>query len=497
MKRSINTAGNILVLACLLIGGCMLGPNYERPVTEAETGRFQNASVLQSDPNQLLSGRWWRQFQDSITDELVIQALAGNTDLKAAAAGVLEAEYTLAIAQGARWPQVDYGFVRSRDKLSFNLPPPTGRVSFYTTSYQQNLSISYMTDLFGKLRRSERAALDDLLAAEASRRALQQAIIAEVIRTRISISTQLRLLEIADANIQNWTRALEIIDGRYRQGLVSPLDVYLAKENLANAKAAKTALEQTLAVTYHALDVLLGRRPAATTSLDRLPSELPPMESVPVGLPAQLLDRRPDLQAAEMQLAAATERVGVNIAALFPDLTLTASGGYASDSFRYVTATENQVYSAVMSIAQPIFHGGRLRAAVDAAKARTQQAAANYAGAVLTAMREVEDALVREQKIRQRILELSDRFTQARQAEQLAGQRYVQGIDSILIVLETERSRRAAENELAVAQGNLWNARVDLMLALGGDWGMDEMNNPAKPEKTSQSKPAENQNTAG
>ena len=488
---------NIVFSAFLLSGGCMVGPNYERPQTTADQGRFVNASAMQSEPNALISGPWWERFDDPVTDELVQAALKHNTDLKAAAARVLEAESFLAIAQGARWPQVDYGFSRTRTKMSFSLPPPTGRVGFISQTYEQGLTIAYVTDLFGKLHRAERSAMDDLLATEADRQALEQAIIAQVIRTRISVSTQQRLLEIARGNIENWTRALEVIDRRYQQGLTSPLDVYLAKENLANAKAQRTSVEQSLALTYHGLDVLLGRRPGVTQSLDRTLPVLPPLEPVPVGLPAQLLDRRPDLQASELQLASATEQVGVNVASLFPDLTLTASGGYASDTFRHVTATENQVYSTVMSIAQPIFHGGQLLAAVDAAKARVQQAAAVYAGAVLTAMREVEDALVQEQKIRQQIEELTDLFTQAQEAERLAGQRYVQGIDTILVVLETERARRQAENELAAAQGDLWNARVDLMLALGGDWGTGELMTPAEPDESMQTQTGESEGPVG
>ena len=251
------------------------------------------------------------------------------------------------------------------------------------------------------------------------------------------------------------------------------MDVYIARENLANARAQKSLIEQTLILTLNALDVLCGQAPAMTGALDRTLPVLPELGPVPAGLPAQLLDRRPDVVAAEMRVAASNERIGVSIAQMYPDLTLTASGGYASDNFRLVTATENQVYSFVMNAAMPIFRGGQLKAGVRAAEAATQQAAANYSGVVLNAMREVEDALVKQQKLTERIEQLTDRFEQARGAERLAVERYRQGLDKILLSLETERRRRQAENELAIAQGNLWKTRVELFLAIGGDWGVE------------------------
>jgi outer membrane protein TolC len=139
-----------------------------------------------------------------------------------------------------------------------------------------------------------------------------------------------------------------------------------------------------------------------------------------------------------------------------------------------LTSSDNLVYAAIMSAAAPVFKGGRLKAGVEAAEAATRQFTAQYAGTVLNAMREVEDALVKQQKQSERIGQLTDRFEQAQQAERLAAQRYVEGVDTILLALETERRRRIAENELAIAQGNLWKARVELFLALGGDWGIEQ-----------------------
>lgn len=202
--------------------------------------------------------------------------------------------------------------------------------------------------------------------------------------------------------------------------------------------------------------------------------DLPDLEPIPAALPAELLQRRPDIQAAEMRLAAATAQVGVNIAQLYPNLTLTASGGFRSDELADLLSADNLVASAIAAVAQPIFQGGQLRAQVDAAEAERQAAIATYAQTIVNAFREVEDALVREQFLRQRIALLQERLTQVKLAEESAMSRYQTGISQLLLVLETQRRRLIAENELQLAKGSFWNARIDLFLALGGDWVSSE-----------------------
>jgi len=463
-----------LVLSVGWLAGCNVGPNYERSATAADSvGAFSwlpRQWADANDPN--LSNTWWQQFNDPVTDELVQKALLHNTDLAAAAAAVDRSRAFLTQAYGARLPEAGVGFSRTRQKTSFSLP--TGRESFIAQGYTMDLSISYMVDVFGKLRRAERAAEYELFATENDRQSLAHAVVAQVIQTRIDIATQQRLLEINEQTTSNWEEALEIIDRRYQRGLSPAVDVYIAKENLANAKAQKALVEQSLILLLHAMDVLCGQAPATTDDLSQTLPMLPELSPIPTGLPADLLDRRPDVRSAEMRLAAGTERIGVSIAQMYPDLTLTVTGGYASEHFRDLTLSENQVYAAILNAMAPVFKGGRLKAGVKAAEAAARQSAAQYAGTVLNAMREVEDALVKQQKLSQRIAQLTDRFEQAQHAERLAMGRYTQGVDKILLVLETERRRRIAENELALSQGNLWKARVELFLAIGGDWGIEE-----------------------
>jgi NodT family efflux transporter outer membrane factor (OMF) lipoprotein len=386
----------------------------------------------------------------------------------------------LAQAHGIRLPDVSYDASRTRNKMSFVLPNIStpmgdfgGRMTSLSTTYSQQISISYILDLFGRLKRSQRAAAKDLLATEADTQALVHAIVAQVILTRVQIAMQQRLLGIADATIASWQRSLEVTQQRYEGGLVSPLDVKMMKQSLEGAKAQRIAIEQTLALARNALDVLCGQKPGSGEDVTQGLPEMPPLTPIPADLPAALLDRRPDVQASELRLAAATERVGVSIAQMYPDLTLTGTAGFMSDEMKDVVNTDFSTYTAMMGLIAPIYKGGQLRAAVKAAKATTEEAAHTYAGTVLTALREVEDALVKHQMLLRQIEQLERRLQLAQESERMAQDRYIRGAEPILVLLETQRVSRLVENELALAQGQLWLTRIELHLALGGDWGIE------------------------
>ena len=219
----------------------------------------------------------------------------------------------------------------------------------------------------------------------------------------------------------------------------------------------------------------MSRRPGSSAQLPETLAELPKLEALNLGIPAALLDRRPDVIAAEYTLRSTNEQIGVSIAQLYPDLNLSLMGGRNADVWEDIWIDETEVYSAVFRLAQPIFRGGQLKAQVDASKARFEEAAANYAGTVLVAMKEVEDALVTEQKLQEQLVEVEIRLGEAVAAENLSRERYQRGVETILTVLETERRRRIAETELTVLKGQIWTTRVNLLLALGGDWSAKEV----------------------
>jgi len=463
----------VLVIALLGTSACTLGPDPERPTTAADEAQaFVNAEPSSPD-SETSGGTWWRRFGDETTTRLVEQALVNNTDLRVAAARVLEAGAGLRQARGAQWPQVGLGGSAGRQKSSFVLPQ-VGRVGIWSTTYSADLQVSYQVDLFGKLARLKEAAWADALAQEAGQDALRHTIIAEVVRARVLIATTERALDITRRIRTSWESTLGTVERRYRMGVTPALDLRLARENLASARAAEVQLEGSHAQAKHALDVLVGRRPGTGGPLPDTLSELPDLEPVPPGLPAELLDRRPDLRQAELGLYAATSRIGAAMADLYPSLSLTGSAGIRSDSLSGLTSSDGLVYSAVANLLAPLFSGGQLRAGVDAAQARAEQAAATYAGAVLTALREVEDALVLNATNRRRVELTEERVTEARAADRLARDRYQRGVATLITVLDTERRLRLAEEALITARADLWNVRINLFLALGGDWVAEE-----------------------
>ncbi len=470
-----------------LAGGCMMGPKYSRPKTPAETApSFVHApqpALDMSDWQQ--EDRWWERFGDPVTADLVRMALENNYDLKASAARVLQARAGLSEAKGKLWPEVSYGLTRNRSKSYFNfggggggeedpnnpfLSMFSGGFSPLTTTWSQDISVSYLVDFWGMLRRSQRAAWEELLATEANRQTLANSTIALVIQGRINVAIAQRRLALARANVASLQSTLDITERRYRQGLIGPVDVRLARANLEGAKVQEPAIASSLAVSRHSLDVLVGRQPGISSALPETLPDLPELGSVPVGVPGALLDRRPDVRAAEFALRAANERIGVSVAQLYPNLILTASYGRSADTWEDIWRDFSETYSAMFNLAQPIFKGGQLRAQVRAAKARYEEAAATYGGVVLDAMRQVEDALISEQLLQRQLEYTQLQLQESRAAEDLSRRRYEQGVESLLTVLESERRRRAAEEQVAVLQGQIWTNRVNLHLALGGDW---------------------------
>ncbi len=461
-----------LSLATLLLAGCTVGPDYERPWTEADdASSYVHAPEKEATLDPEAVEPWWRSFGDPATSELVETALEANTDLRQAAARVLEARAGVRQAGASRFPEVSAGLNGGRQQNSFVLPG-VGRVSPEATTYGADLNVAYQADLFGGLRRGRQAAWAQLLAEEAARETVAHTVVSEVVRARVRLSTFDRAARIARAIRDSWAETLEKTEARYRRGLTPTLELRLARENLASAESTVLGVEEALARARLALDVLLGRRPGTGELEAAGLAPLPELDPVPLGLPADLLERRPDVRAAEMRLAASTARVGVAMADLFPGLRLTGTPGTRSDTLSSVLSSEAFVYNVVASLVGTVFDGGRRKAGVAAARANAEAAAAGYAGTVLVALREVEEALLREATLRSQLGFLETRLEETRAADQIARHRYERGVLRLLDVLETERRLRSAEEALLSAQSDLWNARIDLHLALGGDWGI-------------------------
>ena len=466
----LRTAG--MIAALMLAVGCTLGPEPERPTTAADVSdAWVHAPEAEAMPLPEVAP-WWREFGDETTTELVELALANNPDLHAAAARVIEAEATLRRAGGARLPQVGYGASASTQQVSFVLPN-IGRQQITSTTYGYNFNVSWQADLFGRLKRTQQSAWASMLSEEAAREAVVHSVVAGVVRSRVLVATAAWALDITRQITSSWKSTTQTVERRYRAGIAGAVDLHLARENLASARASEAVIEGQLEQARMALDVLVGRRPGSVEMLPNTMPQLPSLDPVPLGLPAALLDRRPDLRQAELQLSAATYGVGAAIANLYPDLSLTGSVGASADRLNDLTISDGLVYNAIANLVGPLFTGGQRRADVDAAKARADQATAMYAGAVLNALREVEDALVFGDYTVESFNLTTNRVAEARAADRLAKQRYQRGVETLLTVLETERRLRLAEQAIITTTADVWNARIDLFLSLGGDWGTD------------------------
>lgn len=493
LKRSSTCKAGVVVIALYsMLSACSMVGDYQRDEVELllvqpyASDQSGNNSNVATEPqfeliDQLELIEWWHQFDDPQINQLVDQALLHNYDLKLAAANVLESQALLDSAFAGFWPSLILGYSPQRNFIStatqFSSNGSGGVIGnstsgIFSTRHSMSLSLSWQLDLFGRLRHAYSAAQADLAALEQDREALTNSLIANVMRQHVELMITMQRLQVARQITTSRQLTLETVDRRYRRGVTgaSAVDVRLARENMLSAQANQTALELNVELASHALDTLLGRVPVKRLSIESKLTELPALDQQITGIPLQLLDRRPDLKAAEFRSIANHQRIGVALADLYPDLTLTGRLGTNTNSLSQFFSLDNLIASVAGELATTLFQGGRLRAQVAAAEARLQAQAARYSQLVLTAVREVEDALVSNRLLDRRIGQIKLQLIEARHAETLAKQRYGRGIDSLLIVLETERRRQIAEDLLLQVEQQRWNSRINLHLAIGGHW---------------------------
>jgi NodT family efflux transporter outer membrane factor (OMF) lipoprotein len=499
------------VLILLLITACAVGPEYRRPKTIVDqVESFQNAP---DNVQQVLAAgtfnHWWRNMDDPWLNNAVNSLLEDNLQLKEAAARVQQAWAQLGIARGSQLPSLSISGSAARvgvgvdatsafssrnfGNVSSGQPGQTGNNNgvtagaastgsgssrIYFTQLEAGISTSWQVDLFGKLERSTAVARLNYLASLVNAEALIHSLIAELARRRISQATLQQRIKLAEETVESRNLTLKIVERRYRRGIADTAtrDVYLARENMAAAASRIPNLKSQLSEQFHLVDVLLGLPPGTTTPDEINMPQLPPPDAVSVGLPARLIDNRPDLRGNELRMAAGVERIGVAVADLYPDLTLTGSVGFQNDELSGFFNSTNLVGSIIGDIMVRLFDGGRLRAGIDLREAEARELAAAYAGDVLTALEEVETALSNDRYFAAQIDLLEDRLKNIRKAAQLLEEQYQRGLVSLLDVLVTERRRYEAEQEYLVTAQAAWNNRIALYLALGGDWFDRQLN---------------------
>ena len=458
----------MVIVMAATAAGCASAPQVRQPEVGVAVPAQWTAPV-ETGPAQPV---WWRQFGDPALESLIAEALEGNRDLRAAAARVDAAAALARVAGADRYPTAGAGFNAARRRQNFiGLPIPGAEdrvLSTEVTTYGVAIDTSWEADVWGRIRSGVAASLADAEAARFEEGAARLSLAAQTARAWFALIEARQQLRLAEDTVRSYRTTAGQVRQRYERGLRPPVDVRLTLSNLHSAEALQAQRRDQYRRVLRQLELLLGRYPAgAYEAPDSLPA-LP--RAVPAGLPAELLSRRPDLRAAERRIAAADARLVADRRALYPAFALTGSSGITTNALRRLLDGDFSVWSLVGSVTQPIFQGGRLRARVDVSDAAAREALELYAGRLLGAFGEVETALDAQASLQQRADRLAEAADQAVAARALAEQRYGSGLDTILGVLEAQRRQLETESQLLTVRRLQLDTRVDLHLALGGDF---------------------------
>lgn len=459
----------VLALAALALGACSLAPPYQPPATPIagafkEQGPWTPAEPADAQPR----GQWWTMFDDPVLTGLEVRAEKANPTLAAAVAAYDQARALAAQARAGLIPEVDGSGLATRQRRSDDAPLRVGGPDNYTTN-QLGASLAYEIDLWGRLRNLSREAGDRAEASEADLRSARlslQADLADDYLTLRGYDAQIRLL---DATVTAYSRALDLTQIRHTGGDATGLDVARAQTQLSTAKVQLSDLGAQRALMEHAIAALVGES-ASNFALAPIDKALP-QPKVAVSAPSRLLQRRPDIAAAERRAAAANADVGVARAALFPSLMLDGSAGWQTAGGINLIQAPNSFWMVGPQLAGAIFDGGRRAGAVRASKAAFEQASASYRGVVLNALRDVEDQMALSNRLAAEAKDAGDAVAAARRTEALANIRYKQGVATYLDVVTAQTATLAAEQTAIALTTRRLQASVNLTRALGGAWG--------------------------
>jgi len=468
--------------AAALLAGCTVGPNYGAPAISTPE-RYAEAGAESSSASDSELAGWWGGFGDPQLSDLVNRALAQNLDVEMAAARIREARARERVAGAAGLPQVDAQGSVTRQRISENaIPAPPGAGGVGSggsgfalpgqefTTWRAGFDASWELDLFGKTRRSVEAARARTGAAIWNRRDLQVTIAAEVVSTYVTLRTLQQRIANAEAELARQQRFEQLVAARTRGGLVTGQDLAQQSSERSAAAAAIPALNAEAEAQIHALGVLTGETPETLIGQLAQPRALPSPPGIPAGLPSDLLRRRPDIRAAERELAASTADIGVAVADLYPRFSLTAAPALVSTALASLLEWGSRSFTLSAALDWPIFNGGRTRASIAVANARQEQSLIAYRKSVLTALRDVEDSLSRTEGDRNQLARLEEALGSAQRAEDLARTRYRGGLVTLSDVLIAQGRRLSLENQMIETKGALARDTVGLFKALGGGW---------------------------
>jgi NodT family efflux transporter outer membrane factor (OMF) lipoprotein len=458
-------------IAVLQICGCTVGPNYRRPAAEVPTAYKELGNWKEAQPNdQHLGGNWWEMFQDPQLNALESQVNISNQNLKAAEAQYTQARALLRYSRAAYFPTVSAGAGASRNKISNNRPPSLSTDGVTYNDFQIPFQLSYEVDVWGRIRRTVESYRDQ---AQASAADLAQVALF-YFQARVLDAEE----ELLNSTVTQYEQALELIQNRYAGGIASDLEVQQATTQLETTRAQAIDVGVARAQYEHAVAILIGK-PPAEFSLTALPLTTPP-PPVPAGLPSELLERRPDIAAAERRMASANAQIGVAKAAYYPTISLGATGGFESGVITTLISGPSALWSAGGSAIAPIFDAGRRRANVDQAIAAYEQNVANYRETVLTGFQQVEDNLAALRILEHEAQVQDNAVVAAQKYLELANTRYTGGVTSYLEVTTAQSAALSDELTAVNILGRRMVDAVTLVQALGGGW--DRSSLPDRPE---------------
>lgn len=462
-----------LLLTLVVLSGCAVGPNYQRPALDTPTG-YRTAASDTNTPagaKSLADLGWWDAYDDAQLKAYIAEALTNSWDIQIAAARVLQAEASARVTRAQFFPTVSAGADWTTARASENGPSgvPTGVNPQRDYGSVYGTMAGYEVDLWGRIRRMNEAARAQLLATEAAQQTVRQTLVAQVATGYLSLLELDYELEIAQRTYDARTNSLILTTARQEGGVASMQDVYQAQILVYTAEASITDTHGRIEQQENELSILLGRNPGTPQrgeSFLRQKREV----TVPPGLPAELIDRRPDIRATEQQLVAANADIGQAKAAFFPKVTLTGMYGVQSVALSDLFKGGSQTWQFGPAVSLPLFTGGALRGNLKLAKARFEEAVAQYRKTVQNSFREVSDSLIAYQRTREFRGHLEERTQANRNAANLANVRYEGGVTSYLEVLYNEQELFTAELNLAQARLNELLSVVQLYRALGGGW---------------------------
>lgn len=460
----LNLSSGCVVL--LALAGCAVGPNYQRPTVNAPAS-FRDATN-QVSTNSLADLPWWGVFKDPALQALVRDALTNNYDLRITLARVDQVRALQMQARSQFLPQVGYGGQATHSKnLLSDVPVSTQGEA--VDGALGGIGALWEIDLWGRVRRMNEAARANFMATEENRRAVTVAVVSGVASAYFELLELDEQLAIARRTRDSYERTYKLFDDQHAGGLASELEVSRAKMALASVSANLLEVERQIALKENEINTLLGRNPGPVARTSTLLAQDMPV-TIPVGLPSSLLERRPDIRAAEQQLRAANAEIGVAVGDFFPRVGLTAFYGGASGELKDLVSNGGSLWSVAANTTGPLFTGGRLKARHRQAKAACEEAKLHYQQTALNAFREVSDALVSRQQFEAAQGEQAEALRAGRKAVTVATDRYKEGKASYYEVLEAQQQLFPAENTLARIEAGRRLAVVQLYQALGGGW---------------------------